>query len=56
VKERGVARDESPEDVKGAVPAAFQAGAQGIVLSRKYSEMRLANLAGVGAALKELGD
>ncbi len=31
------------------------AGAQGVVLSRKYSEMRLANLAGVGEALKRLG-
>ena len=33
-----------PGDVREAVRAAFQAGAQGIVLSRKYSEMRLANL------------
>jgi hypothetical protein len=49
------ARDESPADVKGAVIAAFEAGAQGVVLSRKYSEMRLANLAAVGDALKDLG-
>ena len=35
--------------------AAFEAGAQGVVLSRKYSEMRLANLAAVGDALKALG-
>ncbi len=54
-KELGKARDESPADVKAAVIAAFEAGAQGVVLSRKYSEMRLANLAGVGDALKTLG-
>ncbi len=45
----------TPEDVKAAVIQAFQAGAEGIILSRKYSEMRLANLSGAGAALKELG-
>jgi hypothetical protein len=54
-KELGKARDESPADVKAAVMAAFEAGAQGVVLSRKYSEMRLANLAAVGDALKALG-
>jgi hypothetical protein len=48
-------RDQSPKDVEDAVYAAFSAGAQGVVLSRKYSEMRLANLAGCGAALKRLG-
>ena len=53
-RKNGDGRDESPEDVKQAVLAAFGAGAQGVVLSRKYSEMRLKNLAGVGAALKEL--
>ena len=35
--------------------AAFAGGANGVVLSRKYSEMRLDNLSGVGAALAELG-
>jgi len=45
----------TPESVKAAVLAAFAGGADGIVLSRKYSEMTLANLAGVGAALFELG-
>ena len=44
-----------PEDVRGAVKAAFNAGAPGIILSRKYSEMRLENLSGAGAALKDLG-
>jgi len=43
-----------PSDVKAAVLAAFKAGASGVVLSRKYSEMKLANLAGAGEALREL--
>jgi hypothetical protein len=45
----------TPEDVRQAVKAAFAAGAQGVVLSRKYSEMKLANLAGAGAGLREAG-
>lgn len=44
-----------PEDVKGAVLAAFRAGAPGVVLSRKYAEMRLTNVDGAGEALRELG-
>lgn len=44
-----------PSDVRNAVKAAFNAGAPGVILSRKYSEMRLANLSGAGAAIKELG-
>lgn len=44
-----------PSDVRGAVKAAFDAGAPGIILSRKYSEMRLENLSAVGVELKELG-
>jgi hypothetical protein len=44
-----------PSDVRNAVKAAFNAGAPGVILSRKYSEMRLENLSGAGAALKELG-
>lgn len=43
------------EDVRNAVRAALSAGAQGIVLSRKYSEMRLDHLSGAGQALKDLG-
>ena len=43
-----------PADVKAAVLAAFRAGAPGIVLSRKYAEMKLTNLAGAGEALREL--
>jgi hypothetical protein len=44
----------SPLGTKGAVMAAFQGGADGVLLSRKYSEMKLANLRSVGDALKEL--
>lgn len=51
-------RDEkktTPEDVRNAVKAAFAAGAEGVVLSRRYSEMHLANLAAAGEALHEAG-
>jgi hypothetical protein len=44
----------TPQSVKEAVQAAFRAGAPGVLLSRKYSEMRLANLSGAGAAIREL--
>lgn len=45
----------TPEDVKAAVLAAFRAGAPGVVLSRKYAEMKLTNLAGAGEAIREVG-
>jgi hypothetical protein len=45
----------TPNGTKDAVLAAFRGGAHGVILSRKYSEMTLANLKGAGAALKELG-
>jgi hypothetical protein len=44
----------TPEGTKACTLAAFRAGAHGIVISRKYSEMTLANISGVGAALREL--
>jgi hypothetical protein len=44
----------TPQGVKSAVMAAFRAGAPGVLLSRKYSEMRLANLSGAGEAIREL--
>ena len=44
-----------PEGIKKAVLASFQGGADGVILSRKYSEMKLANLSGAGDAIKELG-
>jgi hypothetical protein len=45
----------TPEGTKDAVLAAFRGGADGVLLSRKYSEIRLPNLRGAGSALKELG-
>ena len=42
------------EGVRDAVAAAFEGGAEGVVLSRKYSEMMLDNLSGAGDALKNL--
>jgi hypothetical protein len=45
----------TPDSVKQAVKAAFNAGAPGVLLSRNLREMNLANLAGAGAALDELG-
>jgi hypothetical protein len=41
-----------PRDVREAVRAAFRVGADGVILSRKYSEMRLANLRAAGEALR----
>jgi hypothetical protein len=43
----------SPEGVRDATLAAFQGGADGVILSRKYSEMRLANLRGAGVAVRQ---
>ena len=42
-------RKASPDDTHAAVTAALKAGADGLILSRKYSEMQLANLATAGA-------
>src|SRR5439155_4711426 len=43
----------TPQGTKQAVLAAFRGGADGVLLSRKYSEMRLANLRGAGEAIKQ---
>lgn len=43
-----------PEDVRRSVYAAFTAGADGVVLSREYVEMWLANLTAAGDALREI--
>lgn len=43
----------SPEDVHAATAAALSAGADGVLFSRKYSEMRLANLSAGGKAVRE---
>jgi hypothetical protein len=43
-------RKASPDDTYAA---ALRAGADGLVLSRKYSEMQLANLAAAGRAVRD---
>ena len=45
----------TPKGVRDAVLAAFRGNADGVILSRKYSEMKLANLAGAGEAIREMG-
>jgi hypothetical protein len=44
----------SPPVINECTKAAFRGGAQGLVISRKYSEMKLADLAAVGDALREM--
>lgn len=46
-------RKASPEDTYAATLSAFKGGADGVILSRKYSEMRLENLAAAGRAFRE---
>lgn len=41
-----------PDDVYAAVRAALDAGAHGVILSRKYSEMRMDNLRAAGRAVR----
>jgi hypothetical protein len=48
-------RKASAEDSYAATRAALQAGAEGVIFSRKYSEMRLANIQAAGKAVRELG-
>jgi hypothetical protein len=48
-------RKASPEDTYAAVAAALKAGADGVILSRKYSEMQLANLSAAGKAARDCG-
>ncbi|MGO9257520.1 MAG: hypothetical protein ACLQU1_14590 [Bryobacteraceae bacterium] len=45
----------SPDGTRDAVLAAFKAGSDGVILSRKWSEMKSANLSGAGAAIRQLG-
>jgi hypothetical protein len=45
----------TPQSVALAVKAGFAGGAQGIILSRNYTEMKPENLSGAGQALRELG-
>jgi hypothetical protein len=44
----------TPEDVYEAVKATFAGGAHGIILSRKYSEMKLDNLRAAGRAIRDV--
>ncbi|NLE77319.1 MAG: hypothetical protein GX605_11285 [Chloroflexi bacterium] len=44
-----------PADVRAAIHAAYEGGAQGVLLSRNYSETMLKNLQAAGDALRELG-
>ncbi len=46
-------RQASPADTYAAVAAALKAGADGLILSRKYSEMQLANLSAAGRAVRD---
>lgn len=46
-------RKASADDTYAATAAGLKAGADGVILSRKYSEMRLANLAAAGRAARE---
>jgi hypothetical protein len=46
-------RHASPEDTYAATAAGLRAGADGLILSRKYSEMRLDNLSAAGRAVRE---
>lgn len=47
--------DADSEVVYQCVMKAFEAGANGIVVSREYEEMQVPNLRAVGRAIKELG-
>jgi hypothetical protein len=44
----------TPEGTRKVVEAAFNGGADGVLLSRKYSEMKLANLRAAGEAIRGL--
>ena len=46
-------RKASAEDSAAATSAALRAGAEGVIFSRKYSEMRLDNIAAAGRAVRE---
>jgi len=46
-------RKATPEDTCAASAAGLKAGANGLLYSRKYSEMRLANLAAAGQAVRD---
>jgi hypothetical protein len=43
----------TPDDVYAATSAAYKAGANGVILSRKYSEMKLTDLDAAGRAIRD---
>lgn len=45
----------TPDGTRDAVLAAFKAGSEGVILSRKWSGMKTANLSGAGAANSPIG-
>jgi len=51
----GSSSKSSPNATRDAVLAAFRAGSDGVILSRKWSEIKSANLKGAGAAIRQLG-
>ncbi len=51
----GKSRKASPDDTYAATFSAFKGGADGVILSRKYTEMRLENLAAAGRAIRDAG-
>lgn len=46
-------RQTTPEDVYKSTMTALKAGAEGVIFSRKYSEMKLPNIEGGGKAIKD---
>ncbi|MDB5031204.1 hypothetical protein [Mucilaginibacter sp.] len=44
---------QTPDDVYNATLAAYKAGANGVILSRKYSEMKLEQIDAAGRAIRE---
>jgi len=46
-------RRQSPDDVHQAIMAAYKAGANGVIISRKYSEMNLNLIDAAGLAIRE---
>jgi hypothetical protein len=55
VGDGGKSKAVTPDEVKSAIHAAYDGGAQGVLISRNYSEAELRNIDAVGDALKERG-
>ena len=50
---KATSRKSSPADTYAATLAAYKAGAHGVILSRKYSEMNLVDIDAAGKAIRE---